>query len=818
MLGGVLPTASAGESDQPKQPENIALGRPYTLDPAPNYPHCKDANDPRDLTDGVYGTGPELPGLWALKTSVGWMFATPTITIDLGETRSIDGLSFSTAAGDGGVGFLRQLFLFVSDDGIHWKAVKENLVDLSAAKRGKPPENRPALWRYQVRGLDVSGRYVAIVPAPGCDNPDDKNYVFCDEIKIFGGDKDPQESQGKTLTIPGEGKAAINNYVRQQRIAYSARKRMTHDLEKVQAALKAAPVSDEERQKLQSRLAAAAKQVDAFAVGDLARFEAVLPLAPAHEEIFSIFGRILQAKGLPEVLVWNQHRYLLPPYLEEPPADVAPPRLEVNMMREEFRADSLNITNASAKDRDVILRVKDLPESGDWLRISAVPWTDTLQHQPVADALPWLEKHDNAYRFPLRAGMTQKLWFRVQSSNLPPGEHKGRVEIEWQPGQIQEVPFSVRVSPFALGRPGLAVSLWDYANGQKESYGLTPENMQASIEMMRAHFVNGTWAYGSIFPRPDSKTPGQGFANFDRWVALWPGIENYYIFLNAKEEFDGVKMTDPVFSERVGAWIREIAKQLDARGIERKRLVLQLVDEPHTDQQDAIIEAWAKAVKAAVPEFQILENPTWLHPGQTRNAQAMKLPDIICPFIRQYESGGAVTEEFFKNRPAHQRLSFYQCEGPNRLFDPTNYYRSKAWWVFDQGAEGLHYWAFGNIGGDSGVGASPSNWNEYDTLTPNFSPVFIRPTDVTGSIHLEALREGIEDYQYLNTLRKEIASAPEGAWKQQAQELLQTAPKMVAGKNRSNLAWLAAKPADVTTPDEFRQKILSQLENIKHDQ
>lgn len=807
--------AQDAQSSSSQRPENIAFGRPYVLDPAPNYPHCKDVNDLVDLTDGVYGKGSELPGIWMLKSSVGWMFGTPTITIDLGRTQAINGFSFSTAAGDGGVSFLRQLFFLVSDDGVHWRTVPEDLLERSAAKRGNPPASRAALWRYKVDGLKLAGRYVAVVAAPGCDNPDDKCYVFCDEIEVYGGDEIAEGSNSEVITLPGEGKEAIKAYVRRQRTTYGARQRMTKDLETVRVALRDASVEGQLRKDLSSRLDAAFNEIGKFEVADPEKFEAIIPLAPVHAEIFSVYGAILKSKASSEALVWKQHRYLLPPYLEQPEADGSAPRLEVAMMRNEFRADSLNITNASPNDFEVVMRLKELPEIQSWLRVSAVPWTDTLQLRPVADALPWLEPNGNEYRFTVRAGMTQKLWFSINSSFLPPGVYTGMVQLELPVGRM-DVPFSVTVSSLALGHPKLAVSLWDYANGA-ESGGISSENTLASIAMMREHFVNGTWASGSILPHPDNQLPDGklNFAAFDRWVDLWPGVDHYLVFLNTKEEFGGVSISDPAFSGRVGEWMKKIAKHLDEKGIPRSRLVLELVDEPHTDKQDEIIVAWAQAIKASVPEFAIFENPTWLHPGKTKTQLAMKLPDIMCPYIRKYEEGGETTKKYFEDRPDYQRLWFYLCAGPIRHFDPTNYYRSKAWWVFENGGEGLLYWAFGDVGTDLGFGTARNNWNEYDSLTPNFSPVFLRPGNVTGSIHMEALREGVEDYQYLAMLKEGSAAASGGDWSREAADILQTGPGKVGGKNRFDLDWTSAKAADAVEPDEIRVKALALLERIE---
>jgi len=43
--------------------ENLALRRPYTLVPAPDYPYCTDAGDATDLTDGKRVSPPDNKAL-----------------------------------------------------------------------------------------------------------------------------------------------------------------------------------------------------------------------------------------------------------------------------------------------------------------------------------------------------------------------------------------------------------------------------------------------------------------------------------------------------------------------------------------------------------------------------------------------------------------------------------------------------------------------------------------------------------------------------------------------------------------------------------
>ena len=80
---------------------NIALGKTYTMDPAPNYGPTGDSNggnDSTDLTDGVEAP-PAAMGIWYLPEAVGWLNADRIITtIDLGQDLPITAITYSTCA------------------------------------------------------------------------------------------------------------------------------------------------------------------------------------------------------------------------------------------------------------------------------------------------------------------------------------------------------------------------------------------------------------------------------------------------------------------------------------------------------------------------------------------------------------------------------------------------------------------------------------------------------------------------------------------------------------------------------------------------
>jgi hypothetical protein len=152
--------------------ENIALGKPYTLEPAPEYSHCTDPEDAKQLTDGIYTEG----YFWTQKSTVGWSHTSPVIiTVDLGEVKPIRGLSFNTAAGAAGVEWPRAIRVLLADD----DRVFHALCDLTVLDREQdfPPREGYGIHRFWTDALQTHGRYVALVV-------ESSPFTFVDEIEV----------------------------------------------------------------------------------------------------------------------------------------------------------------------------------------------------------------------------------------------------------------------------------------------------------------------------------------------------------------------------------------------------------------------------------------------------------------------------------------------------------------------------------------------------------------------------------------------------------------------------------------------------------
>jgi hypothetical protein len=108
-VGMVAPWATAIDK---AGSQNVALGRSYRLEPAPNYPWALGKRQ-TELTDGQTATG----SFWTNGQSVGWSWHSPVIvTVDLTSVRSIEHVSVQTGANTTvGIRYPAQLLVFGGD-------------------------------------------------------------------------------------------------------------------------------------------------------------------------------------------------------------------------------------------------------------------------------------------------------------------------------------------------------------------------------------------------------------------------------------------------------------------------------------------------------------------------------------------------------------------------------------------------------------------------------------------------------------------------------------------------------------------------------
>ncbi len=781
--------------------DNVALGRPYTMVPAPRYGYTADPGDATQLTDGEYSEG----HFWTRPTTVGWGgTGLKYVTIDLGEDRPIRGVSFNTGAGVAGVHWPASILMYVSLDGNLWHPIGD-LVRMYLADHTLPPFGEYAVRPIFIGDLQTHGRFVQLAIEPT------EHYLFCDEIEVFRGD-DAWLAQAYD-TEPLED---VQTHLEQMRINRLIGEQFERDLAAVREDIAELPA--DRRADLDARADDLEAAIAEMAPIDMDGFSAILPMTPLEEEIFRLQADVWRAQGKPELRVWDKHRWEPLAPSEEPAADAPEAAVEVAMMNNEYRADVFNITNASDRDQRLRLRITGLPggDNPDWISVHQVEHVGTRWFTSVAAALPEAEMSGDAWTIDVPRGMTRQVWIAVNRPEIDAGLHEGVVELRSATGFAATVPLRLRIYPLRFpDQTTLLVGGWTYTDADS-TYGVTPENREALIRHLQEHYVNAPWATGSSIKSGHFDDEGNVIEppdtdRFDAWVARWPDAKMYMVFAAVGDSFDGAQMGTQVFANKVGGWARFWADHMVELGLRPEQLGVLLVDEPHGRDQYDIITAWARAIDAAAPGIVTWEDPQ--PPNADDSLLAMfESVDAICPHRPPFMTRGEwYTDLIEQMREQGKQIWLYSAAGPARTFDPFSYYLLQEWHVFGIGGVGSNFWAFGDNG-------RVSCWNEYPAPGNGpYCPTYIDDTSITPAKYMEAIREGIEDFEYLTMLRDRIEElAANGVAAERlapARELLATAvDRVMAMDTEPNYTWDLEK--DRAVQDRVRIEILDALTDL----
>jgi len=774
--------------------ENIAQGKKYTLEPRPNYSHCTDAGDKIQLTDGVYTKG----YFWTQKSTVGWSGANPAIiTIDLGTVQPICGVSFNTAAGVAGVQWPLSIFILISDDNKSYSYVGD-LVEL-ASEHGQPKTEGYSVHRFWTNKLKAHGRYVKLL----CSGQG--TFIFIDEIEIYRG---PDEWRDEPVV--GRKTQDVKKFFAEQVVIQAIKKRLYNDVAELRRAMADIAI----KENLVKELASIEKEIGNIREVSIEGFRTIFPLNNLHRRIFSVQAAIWRQKGVNGLVVWQKNRWDMLSPTEQPRGNGA--RIDVAMMKNEYRSAAFNISNPARRDVELNLAIIELPggQNPNYIAVHEVPFTDTKSGVPIAAALPLMRKVGQYFRTEIAAGMTRQVWLSFHPNDIPAGEYNGKIVIK---GTTTEVPVRLKIYPFKFpDEPTLHLGGWDYTD-QDNRYEVTVKNRAAFIQHLREHFVDTPWATSSVMPRgkydkEGNMTEEPSVENFLKWIKRWPNSRNYYVFAAVGSQFAGFKIGTPAFKRAVAQWISWWVDKLRQWHIRPGQLGLLLVDEPHSHEQDMVIIEYARVIQKAQPEVLIWEDPTWRQPWKA-TAELFEVSDVLCPNLPMWISQGKRFADFYiKQRDAGRILWFYSCSGPGKLLDPYSYHRMQHWFCWKYGAEGSGFWAFGDSSG-------ASSWNEYLSRRGAYTPVFLDEDSVTAGKHMEAIREGIEDYEYLRMLQDRIAqlesSGTENSSVDAAKRLLASAGERVTSCMTKTEMIYWQQPKDRSVADSVRVEVLEMLAQLR---
>jgi hypothetical protein len=796
--------------------QNIALGTSYTFSQAPNYGPSTEAGDSTQLTDGNHVSGYFL----TQAGIVGWTNKpTVDITFDLGADKPIEGLAFNTSANTYSAEWPTLIFMFVSDDNINWYALG-NLVEADFAQSTAPTPFKYAIHQYTTRELAVHGRYVKLFSTANY-------FLISDEVEIYRG---PDEYLYSPL--PGVALTDVATYVDSETPSARVRLRLLKDIQGVNTEIAAVTLASAITDPMKLVLSSISQQVPTITTLPL-DFTTVFPINDLHRQIFQVQASLWQALGLNDIIAWKTSRYDLLSPTDIPPQNTV--EMKVVMMSNEYRSDVINLSNTKASATELTLTIEGLPggDNPGYVTVHESPFTDTRGLTPVNAVLPVVAKKNGRYVVTVPAGLTKQIWLSFHPTDVAAGIYLGNIKIEGSGITTLNIHVSLEIYPFRFPeKPTFHLGGYDFTN---ISYmGITSANKAAFIQTLQEHYVDTPWASGSnglILPAGNFDSSGHMITDpdpsaFNAWRVQWPTASNYFIWTNFGSVWNFAASKFPVgsmaFQVAIKEWTTWWATYLQSQNIAPSRLGLLIWDEPSDAYQpveatNAII-TYGNAIRSAGTGIRVFENPRWTDTSAV-DPQVFVVSDILSLYLGEFVWANSTFKDFYaQQRLAGKELWFYNANGPILSLDPYTYNLSAAWFSWRYEAKGFQIWAFGDTGERIGGAAAGNSWNEYDSRSRSYTPLFIDSQTITDAKHMEALREGVEDYEYLKMLQDRI-TALEGAGISDpvidnAKAVLQSGVTRVTDTKLgpSKDYWNITK--DRTVADQVRVEILEALKQL----
>jgi len=381
-----------------------------------------------------------------------------------------------------------------------------------------------------------------------------------------------------------------------------------------------------------------------------------------------------------------------------------------------------------------------------------------------------------AVPFDLPAGQTHGFWVDLfVPADAKPGPYRGSYRLTAADGQAVEIPVELAVWDFelprvstlqtALGSPAARMRGY-YRQRAQEDKEPEPADWAAvdvqCAELLSRHRINATPPSGSLAPvaQPDGsfQIPREQIDAFRRFV------DRYHVNAFCLPHPRGAVKDPEAERERLHAWLAawdRAAAELDRPNV---LLYTYLRDEPNDEEAYRYVQRWGRAIRAADSVVKVLVvEQTW-----TQNEDWGDLYgaiDIWCPLFSLCKPESAA-----KRQALGETVWTYTalCQGNPTPWWHTDFpllnYRVPAWIAWRYRIRGLLYW-----GGMSFWRQVDDPWtdpgtldrrNQRQELLYNGEGSIVYPGRPAGyegiapSLRLKALRDSIEDYEYLAILER----------------------------------------------------------------
>lgn len=723
---------------------NLAFGRSYEISPPPNYKLCTDDDDQTQLTDGQ-ASGAN----WRRESTVGWRHPAtpPTVWIDLGEVRPIDEIRIHTVGGGhAGVYFPEQILALVSDDGRTYHVVRA--WDRPGEDEGDQRSVHAIPRVFKLTDLRTRGRYVQITLMPN------GRYAFLDELEVIGGGHAAKEVTFDPLNSFGKDDAAAISM---------AMRRSERVLTDIVQLLKAAQYPDEPNKRGKPCPFAADIKALARDADEAPRF------VPSVWDGFAAKLRSLRGRWLEwrfgRRLWWQEAN----PMAQARPGDVfhAPAsqaEVHVEPWQGEYESAAVNLVNASSDDVTLRLAVSPLRSPGG----ADLPWEKTITLRRavyvesrrvgvVGDALARIVDG----RLPLTAGSAGQLWLTVHSPDLRAGEYRFviRVARESNDGTTDAcmIPGRITVHPRRFPEE---VALKTYNWAYLSLLHFPANSMAQIVEDLEAHYLNVYVVPAGDRPKTAIAADGSlkvDFRRHDAALREFPGATEYLFFWAYAPDRLGDHAwwgdwMGPEYKVRMKEYLLTWVGHLRDLGIGYDRFAMY----PFDERLDESVLELARLIKEIDPNIRVFANST----GNGSAGALARFTPYVDIWCLPDASGEADAARAVLRRAGEEDVRRYAAEGDAKSLSPYEYYRLQPWRAWAAGDVGCGFWTYvtRKEAGDC------NGWDDFTCARGRWSVVYDgedAPIDAGGEVYVpsrrwEAWRQGVEDYEYLHTLRQRI--------------------------------------------------------------
>ena len=412
------------------------------------------------------------------------------------------------------------------------------------------------------------------------------------------------------------------------------------------------------------------------------------------------------------------------------------------------------------------------------------PYDEVIRPAPALYPDPLFED----FPYELKPGQTEALWVTVHAPpETPPGDYPGAVKIYAGEALLSTESFKVRVTKAVLpAEQGLKVTNWfnlDESHLRRHFKLDAPDaywQLLANLgRVMADHRQNVILT--PVFSLADTAAEAgrvrYSFGRFDRWVETFqkagvigviegghllgrasgyhtPMVVPAYVVEQGKVVQKQLEPEDPRAEQYLDGFLSALYAHLKEKGWV-KNYIQHVHDEPH-DLEAPIYNRYARIIRRNLPGIQTIDAV-----GLNQDIGFFAdVCDIWVPVLGSFDHQlDAIRAHVERGGQAW----FYTCISPqgrhlNRFIDyPLLKVRLLHWFNFRHNLTGFLHWGGNYWGPKPQLNVQPVI-NDNRTLLPAGDNAIVYPDparlSVLSSIRLEAMREGIEDYELLRALAR----------------------------------------------------------------